>query len=155
MNKKVKSLLVAGLLIVGMSGNVFADGNGNDGCKVPGLRGEHEGNSHHITNITEAHWNEYVANFNASNDGKFKIEPSGNKFKVINLATGKQIEIIHVDFNKELTDEEKEAKNGDPVVPNLPTDDPETGDASMLVVGGSVIAAAAGLYMLNKKDDEE
>ena len=157
MNKKLRTLLIAGVMILGMSGNVFANGNGTDSCQVPGLRGDnHDGNSHHVDNITEASWNAFVEEFNRLNAGKFEIVPSGGKFKVMN-AEGKQVEIIHVDFNKELTEEEKEAKSNEPVmppqVPNLPEEEPETGDASTIgfLVAGAL--ATLGLCKINK--DEE
>ena len=56
MNKKIKSLIVVGMMVVGMSGSVFADGNGNDGCQVPNLRGHDGSNEHKIENITSAGW---------------------------------------------------------------------------------------------------
>lgn len=160
LNKRIKSLLVAGLVIVGMTGAAFAEGTeaggGTDGCRVPGLRGhDHSGNSHHVTNITEASWNTFVSDFNKANEGKFKIEESGGKFKVINLANNKQVEIIHVTFNKELTDEQIDAKSGNPTVPNLPNEEPPTGDASIMPIVATAVMSAAGLYVVCKKDDEE
>lgn len=155
LKKRIKSVLVAGLLMIGITGSAFAEGNGNDGCQVPGLRGEHNGNSHHVSQITESSWNVYVEEFNRINAEKFEIVPSGGKYKVMDLTTGKQIEIIHVDFNKELTEEQKEAKRPKPEVPNLPTEEPETGDVSIMPIVAIAAMSAAGLYVIKKKDDEE
>ncbi len=160
LNKRVKSLLIAGLLVFSMSGTAFA-GNGNDGCQAPGLRGEHNGNSHHVTNITEESWDAYVAEFNRVNAGKFEIVSSGGKYKVMNLETNKQIEIIHVEFNKELTKEEEAEKGQDPVdpvppvYPELPEEEPPTGDAGIISMVSIAAVSAVGLFALRKKDDEE
>jgi len=173
MNKKLRSLLIAGLLVVGMSGNVFAAGNGNDGCQAPGLRGIHDGNQHKIENVTVDGWKAYMNEFNSAN-ADYRIEaqqknwedkaegPSQGwiEFKIYDK-DNKQIEVIHVKFNKPLTDEELDAKNPKPedpkppVIPNLPEEEPETGDASVMMFVGGAIASAAGLFMLNKKKDDE
>lgn len=153
LNKRIKSLLVAGLLVISMSGMAFA-GNGNDGCQAPGLRGTHNSNSHHINNITEEQWTKYIEDFNAENAGNFEIQPSGNKWKVVRLADNKQIEVIHVDFNVPLTEEEKEAKMPQPEFPEVPGTEQETGDASMLATLGLVAVSAAGLYVFRNKKDE-
>lgn len=155
MFKKFKSLLLAGVMALCMCGSAFANGNGNDGCQAPGLRGEHNGNSHHINNITEQQWNDYMAEFNAKNAGNFQIVPSGNKWKVMRLCDNKQIEVIHVEFNKCLTDEEKESKMPKPEFPDVPGTDPETGDASTLMLLGTVALSVAGLFILRDKKDEE
>ena len=155
MFKKFKSLLLAGVMTLCMCGSAFADGNGNDGCQAPGLRGEHNGNSHHINNITEQEWNDYIAQFNATNEGNFKIEPSGNKWKVIRLADNKQIEVIHVEFNVPLTPEQQEGKMPKPEFPEVPETEPETGDASVLMLLGTVALSAVGLFVLRDKKDEE
>jgi hypothetical protein len=45
-------------------------------------------------------------------------------------------------------------KEGTPVPPEK--EEPETGDASIAIIAGSVVVAGVGLYLLNrKKDDEE
>lgn len=44
-------------------------------------------------------------------------------------------------------------KEGEPTPPKK--EDPETGDASMIVVAGIAIASAAGLLIASKKDNEE
>ena len=76
----------------------------------------------------------------------------------------KQIEVLHVKFNKVLTEEEKKEKDNEPVVPPtdpvepvlppvLPEEEPETGDASTIgfLVAGAL--ATLGLCKINK--DEE
>lgn len=171
---KMKSIVIAGVLVLMMGTTAYA-GNGNDGCQTPGLRGSHNGNSHHVNNITEEAWNEYMQEFNNANEGKYQIVKSGNKYKVMNVE-GKQIEIIHVDFNKELTEEEKAEKNQepvtpptepenpveppkedvtDPIVPELPNQEPETGDSSILAYTGIAVASMVSLYVLNKRKDED
>ena len=75
-----------------------------------------------------------------------------------NVPDGNQIEVVHVKFNKVLTEEEKEEKSPKPVVPQLPSlpeEEPETGDASMIAVVGVAVASAAGLYVVSKKDNDE
>lgn len=181
LNRRIKSLLVTGLLMVGMSGSVFAEGNGNDGC-IPGLRGIHEGDQHKIEKVTVADWEAYMNQINTTNTG-FVIEPqqknwkdkaAGNsegwiEFKVYKdedfdheKDDNHQIEVIHIKFNKELSDKEKEEKAQPPVVPQppvtpptLPETEPETGDAGIMPIVVTAVASAACLFVLNKKDDEE
>ena len=179
MNKKIKSLIVSGLLMVGMTGLSFADGNGNDGCQVPNLRGHEGSNEHKIENITQGTWEEYVNTVNTTNTGIVIEAPNnlnGNGWHTYKVYKdedfdhvkddGQQIEVLHVKFNVPLTDEEREEKNNDPVPtpppvpptpvnpPELPEEDPETGDSSSLIYVGTALASVLGVYMLNKKDEE-
>lgn len=175
MFKRIKSLLIAGLVVVGMTGAAFANGNGNDGCQAPGLRGEHNGNQHKIERVTIEDWKAYMNQVNSINSG-IVIEPQQKnwedkaagpsegyiEFKVYadkdfdhKADNNKQIEVIHVKFNVALTEDEKYEKNKDNL-PELPEEEPETGDTSLLIYGAIVLASAAGLYVINnKKDDEE
>ena len=172
MFKRIKSLLIAGVMVLGMTGAAFANGNGNDGCQVPGLRGYHDkSNEHKVEKVTKADWDAYVKQVNETNTG-IVIEQQSNDngngwvtFKVYAdkdfdhvKDNNKQIEVIHVKFNVALTDEEKFEKNKENL-PGLPEKEPETGDASLFVYGAVALASAAGLYVINnkkdKKDDEE
>lgn len=173
MNKKIKSLLVAGLLVVGMSGTAFA-GNGNDGCQVPNLRGHEGSNEHKIENVTQETWEEYVTTVNTTNTGIVIESPNnlnGNGWHTYKVYKDEdfdhekddntQIEVLHVKFNVPLTEEEKEEKSNVPVVPpvqpvdppTLPEEDPETGDTSSLLFVGTALVSAAAL-LINKKKDE-
>lgn len=171
MNKKIKSLIVASMMVLSMCGSVFAAGNGNDGCQVPNLRGHDDGsNEHKIENVTQETWENYVATVNSTNTGIVIEAPNnlnGNgwhTYKVYKDANcdhvkdnNKQIEVLHVKFNVKLTDEELEAKKEPPKVdlPELPEEEPETGDASSMLMLGTGLASVVGLYFLRKKDDEE
>ena len=158
LNRRIKSLLVAGLLVVGMSGSVFAAGNGNDGCYL-GVDGHGSGNEHKIKDITLNSWTEFKNDFNNNANNK------ENGFSIVTKSENKnngtyhilygeeQIEVIHVDFAEPLTEEQKEAKRPKPEIPTLP--EPETGDASIMPIAATAVAAAAGLYVVCKKDDEE
>ena len=157
LNKRIKSLLVAGLLVVSMSGVAFA-GNGNDGCFLGGGNGKHTGsNEHKVENITKDQWLAYVASYNEQND-MYEIvlqsENNGNgwhTWKV--MKDGKQVEVVHVKYNKVLTEEEK-AEKEKPVTPDIPGSEQETGDASMAATLGLVAVSAAGLYVFRDKKDE-
>ena len=171
MNKKIKSLIVAGMMVVGMSGSVFANGNGNDGCQVPNLRGHEGSDEHKIENITQESWEEYINTVNSTNTGIVIEAPNnlnGNGWHTYKVYKdedfdhekddGQQIEVLHVKFNVPLTEEEKEEKNNDPIdpvnPPELPIEDPETGDASSLLFVGTAVVSVAAAYVLNKKDEE-
>ena len=164
MNKKVKSLLVAGLLVVGMTGFAFADGNGNDGCYLGGGNGQHkttgQSNEHKVENITKEQWESYVATYNKANESKgytlvLQSENNGNGYHTWKvMKDGKQVEVVHVRYNKVLTEEEK-AKKQKPVTPDIPGSEQETGDASMLMTVGGVALSAVALYVLRDKKDEE
>ena len=168
-------MLVAGLLVLGMTGTAFA-GNGNDGCQVPGLRGHVSSNEHKVENVTQETFLAWVAEVNSTNTGIVIESPNnfnGNgwhTFKVYKDADfdhqkddNQQIEVLHVKFNVLLTEEEKEEKATPPVDPTpdpelppvLPEEEPETGDASMIAVVGIAVASAAGLYIVSRKEDEE
>lgn len=95
MNKKVKSLLAGGLLVVGMSGNVFAlEQNryyGNDGNGAP-CRHEHVGEANKIENPTDGVY-ELGGVVKVTVNGKYaKVEPIKDEHEY-DLA---EIEAIHL-----------------------------------------------------------
>ena len=198
MNKKIKSLLVAGLLVVGMSGSVFANEtelpkvststitnpsfeegrrvvelqggmiivemvekeNGEyeiltkwdaEGIKIIGVKSYYENGSIDHTNYFEElyHCNtlgeegEFVFG-KVLGGGMGVTEPLGELVKV---------EITFENLTK--GNEPVVPPEEPPVIPEEEIDDPETGDASSLMVVGTAIASAIGIYTLNKKDDEE
>lgn len=178
MFKRIKSLLIAGVMVLGMTGAAFANGNGNDGCQLEGLRGQHNGDQHKIEKVAIDDWKAYMNQVNSMNSGVV-IEPQQKnwedkaagpsegwiEFKVYAdkdfdhvKDNNKQIEVIHIKFNVALTDEDKFEKNKEDL-PGLPEKEPETGDTSLFVYGAVALASAAGLYVINnkkdKKDDEE
>ena len=160
MLKKIKSLLFAGFIALSVCGPVFADGNGNDGCYLGEAKGcvsEHKNsNEHKISNITESQWKAYVAKYNSQVDGYeivLQSENNGNgwhTWKVMH--DGEQVEVIHVKYNKQLTNEEKFEKVEKP---SIPGEEPETGDASSLTLLGTVVLSVAGILVLKNKKDEE
>ena len=176
MNKKLRTLLLAGVIFANLGGVAFA-GNGNDGCQVPGLRGHDSSDEHKIENVTQETFLSWVAEVNSTNTG-IVIEAPNNfngdgwhTFKVYAdkdfdhvKDDNKQIEVLHVKFNKVLTEEEKKEKDNEPVVPPtdpvepvlppvLPEEEPETGDASTIGFLVAGVLATLGLCKINK--DEE
>lgn len=136
MNKKLRTLLLTGVLFVNLGGVAFA-GNGNDGCQVPGLRGHESSNEHKIENVTQETFLAWVDEVNSTNTGIVIEAPNnynGNgwhTFKVYEdkdfdheKDDNKQIEVLHVKFNVSLTDEEKKEKNDEPVVPPEEPEEP-------------------------------
>ena len=161
MFKKFKSLLVAGVMVLGMTGVAFA-GNGNDGCylgEANGCVSEHKNsNEHKVSNITETQWKAYVDAYNKANLA-YKIvlqsENNGNGWHTWKIMKGEeQVEVVHVKYNKELTEEEEAAKQP-PTTPEIPGEEPPTGDASIMPIVATAAISVAGLFLLNKKDDEE
>ena len=198
MNKKIKSLLVAGLLVVGMG---FA--------KVDSFAAETDPLVSKITDIVfvngeqqkvETLQHGYITvTMNRKADGKYDVTVKWDKtvldvvkvesifetnslFSSLNSCyshtdDGQYITIVikdanigpeafgsehygelkevHVHFN--LVDADGDGvpnfKEGTPVPPK--TDEPDTGDASMIVTACVAVASAAGLFVLSKKDDEE
>lgn len=170
LNKRIKSLLITGLVILGMSGSVFAEGNGNDGCQVPGLRGHVSSNEHKVEDVTQDTFLAWVAEVNSTNTGIVIESPNnfnGNgyhTFKVYKDADfnhekddNHQIEVLHVKFSVQIPEEEKSDDPQPPTPvnpPELPVE-PPTGDASIMPIVVTALASAAGLYVVCKKDDEE
>ena len=183
MNKKLRTLLLAGVIFANLGGVAFA-GNGNDGCQVPGLRGHEGNNEHKVENVTQETFLSWVAEVNSTNTGIVIEAPNnfnGNGWHTFKVYAdedfdhvkddNKQIEVLHVKFNVELTEEEKEEKNNEPVVPPvdppvdpeepvepvlppvLPEEEPETGDASTVGFLVAGVLATLGLCKLNKEDE--
>lgn len=73
------------------------------------------------------------------------------------LGSGNYGELKGVNVYFTLVDEDGDGvpnfKEGTPVPPK--TDEPETGDASMIIAASVAVASVAGLFVLGKKDDEE
>jgi hypothetical protein len=197
MFKKVKSLLVAGLLVLGMG---FA--------KVDSFAAEVDPLVSKITNIefvegeqqkVETLQHGYITvTMNRAADGKYdiivkwdktildvvKVESIFEKNALISdlntcydvkyegnnvIVTIKDVNVVPEGFDPvgelkgvnvyfTLVDSDGDGvpnfKEGTPVPPEK--EEPETGDASIAIIAGSVVVAGVGLYLLNrKKDDEE
>ena len=175
MIKNVKSLIVAGLLVVGMSGNVFAD-------KVPAECfvnvGSHDAAKHeHV--ITEADlvkaedFEAFLAKLSAESDkhgyilkketlkdGRIKVEVfidwnlDGKIENYTQVGSGKLIEeekVLETIYFK--AGDEKINNKG--LLPEIPDIVPGTGDGLML--GGLAIALVAGaiVVFVNKKDKKD
>lgn len=159
MFKKFKSLLLAGVMALCMCGSAFA-GNGNDGCFLGDAKGcvsEHKNsNEHKVSNLTKDQWLAYVAEYNSKVNGYeivLQSENNGNGWHTWKIMhEGKQVEVVHVKYNQALTDEERFEKIEKP---NIPGEEPETGDASTLMLLGTVALSVVGLYVLRDKKDEE
>ena len=198
MNKKIKSLLVAGLLVVGMSGNVFAneselpsvstsaithpkfeDGkrvvelqgglivvemtekeNGEydivvkwkgESIKILGVKSYYENGSIDHTNYFEE-W--YECN-TLGEEGEFVFGKVLGGGEGVSGPLGELVKVEITFENLTKGNEPVVPPEEPPVIPEEEIDDPETGDASSLMVVGTAIASAIGIYTLNKKDDEE
>ena len=195
MCKKIKSLLVAGLLVVSMSGSVFADNvYVNDALIVKNIKLEEvftfqDGNV--LLELDEAS-NTLLADLKISWVEKYNIT-----YVKLTLKDGTEVNVpmekIGVSRNDETGwirndldldelsldasdintvkigidykyPEDKDGngvpdfKDDEPVEPEDPEiHDPETGDSSLVtVVGASVITlSAAGLFIVNKKKEDE
>lgn len=206
LNKRIKSLLVAGLLIFSMGGTVFAtedgiidehgvatisnpkfDANGNRNITKAILNGDikvsltrKEGDLYDIliswdsTKVNVTGMKSYFENGSIGSENYFDPEyhcaniiKEGNIYKVSleNLGGMGVTELLGKLVKVEIYYEA--VKGSDPVVP--PTepepepeepkeeikDEPVTGDVGIMPIAITAVASAAGLFMLNKKDDEE
>jgi hypothetical protein len=196
MNKKIKSLLVAGLLVVGMG---FA--------KVDSFAAETDPLVSKITDIefvngeqqkVETLQHGYITvTMTRTADGKYDIVVKWDKtiLDVVKVESIFEKNTIYSDLNTcydveyegnnvivtikdanvvpegfdpigelkgvnvyfTLVDEDGDGvpnfKEGTPVPPK--TDEPETGDASMIITASVAVASAVGLFVLSRKDDEE
>lgn len=196
MCKKIKSLLVAGLLVVGMNGNVFAAEEGElpaiststisnpafeDGKRVVELQGglivvemtEKENGEYDIVvkwkedkikilgvksyyengSIDHTNYFEELYHCNTlGEEGEFVFGKVLGGGEGLSGPLGKLVK-VEVTF-------ENLTKGDEPVVPPVTSpeeeiDDPETGDAGMMVGVITVAAASIGLFVINKKKDEE
>ena len=196
MNKKIKSLLVAGLLVVGMGGNAFAAEESElpsvststithpkfeDGKRVVELQGglivvemtEKENGEYDIVvkwkeesikilgvksyyeNGSTDHTNYFEELYHCNTlgeEGEFVFGKVLGGGEGISGPLGKLVK-VEVTF-------ENLTKGDEPVVPPVTPpeeeiDDPETGDAGMMVGVITVAAASIGLFVVNKKKDEE
>ena len=198
LNKRIKSLLVAGLLVFSMSGAVFAtDGEGTELPKQATIKLENpkfeEGKRTvefqgglvkleltekengdidikvlwHAENIEILGVRSYYEN-EANAEDKGSIDHT-NYFEewydcntlvkegefytgtVLGGIQGKKLIRVEIDYQN-LT------KSSRPVTPTVPEEkvtDPATGDASIIPMVVTAAISAAGLFVLNKKDDEE
>ena len=197
LNKRIKSLLVAGLLVFSMSGAVFANEDGiidkngvatiqnpkfdaegkrvisqailNGDIKVTLIK--KDGDLYDITiswdstkvNVTgmKTHFKNGTIDSNDYFNPEYHcadIKVNGNIHSVelkdlggmgVTELLGKlvKVEIFY-----------EAVKGSEPVTPEDPekiTDEPVTGDTSIMPIAITAVASAAGLFVLNKKDDEE
>lgn len=206
LNKRIKSLLVAGLLVFSMNGVAFAtedsvadkngvatitnpkfDANGNRSITKAILNGDIKVNL--VETVDED--GDYLYNIEVSWDStKVKLTDIQSSYENGNIMHGnyvgdwyhcntlvKEGDIYKVTVEggsesfetikglgklTELRIYYEAVKSSDPVNPN-PNPDPEekityepvTGDASIMPIVITAVVSAAGLYVLNKKDDEE
>ena len=205
LNKRIKSLLVAGLVILGMSGSVFAAGEGevttpseiistitnpefvdgqrvvsfHDGAvivtiieRVDGLYNievKWDSTQVKVTNMKTTWENGTDQHGNFFDPGYYcnLLESDGKTYKVkIEGLGGKPAE--EMDDMGKLTKVEITTiaeKSGDATDPDDGNDEDEkneeiddnveTGDTSIMPIVFTVVGSAAGLFVLNKKDDEE
>ena len=195
LNKRIKSLLVAGLLVIGMSGNAFAleknKYNGNDG---QGQCSHTVSDDNKLENPSVGeHTLGDVIKITVSADKKYaKVEPLKDaygynlaKIKAVHMkggpnyncyvlgngetwvenlscplnGGGKIPEISHITVDYEVVPESErpvpDDKSDTPIDPGSGGTKPPTGDTSIMPIVVTAVASAAGLFILNKKDDEE
>ena len=193
LNKRIKSLLVAGLVIFGMTGGVFAEGEKlptvststisnpafEDGKRVVELQGgliiveltEKENGEYDIV----VKWKEtikiigvksYYENGSINHSNYFQewyecntLEKEGEFYigKVIgggNGPSGPLEELVKVEIEFENLAKGNDDEGGDET-PEEIIDDTPTGDASIIPMVVTAVISATGLFVLNKKDDEE
>ena len=200
MNKKVKSLLVAGLLVVGMNGNVFANESElpttatsvienpkfEDGKRVVELQGglivvelteKEDGNidikvkwhddsikilevkSHYINREDEAdmgsinHTNYFETWYHCNT-----LVQDENGFvsgTVLGGIEGKDLSKVEITFENLTKGDEPVTPPEEPETPEENVNDPATGDNSIMAIVAVATVSAAGLYVVNRKKDEE
>lgn len=195
MNKKIKSLLVVGLLVVSMSGKAFADNvYVNDALIVKNIKLEEvftfqDGNvkleldeatnslladlkiswveNYNITYVKLTLKDGTEVNVPMEKIGVSRNDETGILRNTLNLddlsLEAKNVNTVKIGIDyKYPEDEDKNGipdfKDDEPVEPEQPEiHDPETGDSSLITVVGTgvVTLSAVGLYMVNKKKDEE
>ena len=161
MFKKIRGLVVAGLLVVGMSGNIFADNytiGSTSGCILNGSAGVHNDENHtHIikkedrqtqTKIDEMIDSIYeqVNGVNSVYEGYFTVvnSPEDEYIEVYRNFDGQQILVERIDYVVYTEEDQLEKGWLDLEIT------PETGDA--IALGGLAIAGvAAGALALNNK----
>ena len=166
MFKKVKSLLVAGLLVMGMSGSVFAANEST--CVVPatGTHGTGENAHVHTIEYEEAINNDEVTNLKdeINKNSKYYIAEEGSE--VIN-DKGNTVRTIDVYFDANCDGDRNDGELGDRLIETIKIEvngnvgaavekgwedilTPETGDA--IALGGLAVAGVAvGALALNNK----
>ena len=197
MNKKIKSLLVAGLLVVGMSGNVFADDvHVNDALIVENIKLDEvfifqdnnvflelDGPSNILLADIKAAWVEkynitYVKlilkdgsevnvpmeKINVENNGSGLIRNSVDLDDLDDPLGASDVKTVKIGIDYKYPQDEDgngvpDFKDDEPVDPPVEEEpeinDPNTGDAGMMVGVITVAAASIGLFVVNKKKDEE
>ena len=197
MNKKVKSLLIAGLLVVGMSGNVFADDvHVNDALIVENIKLDEvfifqdnnvflelDGPSNILLADIKAAWVEnynitYVKlilkdgsevnvpmeKINVENNGSGLIRNSVDLDDLDDPLGASDVKTVKIGIDYKYPQDEDgngvpDFKDDEPVDPPVEEEpeinDPNTGDAGMMVGAITVAAASIGLFVVNKKKDEE
>ena len=196
MNKKIKSLLVAGLLVVGMSGNVFADDvHVNDALIVENIKLDEvfifqdnnvflelDGPSNILLADIKAAWVEkynitYVKlilkdgsevnvpmeKINVENNGSGLIRNSVDLDDLDDPLGASDVKTVKIGIDYKYPQDEDgngvpDFKDDEPVDPPVEEEpeinDPNTGDAGMMVGVITVAAASIGLFVVNKKKDE-
>lgn len=196
MNKKIKSLLVAGLLVVGMSGNVFADDvHVNDALIVENIKLDEvfifqdnnvflelDGPSNILLADIKAAWVEkynitYVKlilkdgsevnvpmeKINVENNGSGLIRNSVDLDDLDDPLGASDVKTVKIGIDYKYPQDEDgngvpDFKDDEPVDPPVEEEpeinDPNTGDAGMMVGAITVAAASIGLFVVNKKKDE-
>lgn len=195
MNKKIKSLIVTGLLMVGMCGTAFADNvYVNDALIVKNIKLEEvftfqDGNvlleldeaSNTLLADLKISWVEkynftYVkltlkdgteVNIPLEKIGVSRNDETGLIRDTIDLddlgLDAKNVKTVKIGIEYKYPQDEDgngvpDFKDDEPVEPEDPEiHDPETGDSSLVtVVGASVVTlSAAGLFIVNKKKEDE
>ena len=195
MSKKIKSLIIAGLLVFGMSGNVFASEEG----KLPAVSTSTISNPVFEDNkkVEELQGGLIVVEMTEKENSEYDIIVKWKEDKIKILGVKSYYEngsIDHTNYFEELyhcntLGKEEEfvfgkvlgggmgvdnplgklvkveitfenlTKGDEPVVPPVTPpeeeiDDPETGDAGMMIGVVSVALASLGLVVVNKKKDE-
>lgn len=208
LNKRIKSLLVAGLLVFSMSGAVFAEGadlpkegtikidypdfgvktfkeyklqggniilklyNDNNDyradvrwnpevVKVTGIKMTYEKAEGEEVETYSTRDIKLPDEVQAGQDCHVAVK-EGDLYKVTNVADSikdKKLIKVEIMFENLTKDDEPVVPPVippvDPEEPEEKIDDPETGDTSMMPIVVTAVASVAGLFVLNKKDDEE
>lgn len=199
LNKKIKSILVAGLVIMSMTGNAFAneteslpkeatitienpdfgdfvekiyDDELQDGKIVLTLNDDSSGYRAFVNWVAAEYKVTQIRLFfddgsNSIMDIKLPGETKegenchdatlvGDRYKVgTNVTTDKKLIRVEIDYiNLTKDDEAVDPDNGDDEKEKEKITDPATGDASIMPLVATAVVSAAGLFVLNRKDEE-
>ena len=202
LNKRIKSLLIAGLLVFSMVGGVFAEGEtlpaeGTIEVEYPDFEGKsfkdysfQDGNiklrlyrdyksegvfdyradviwtaeNVKVTNVKFIYKDESSSERNiklpgetAEGENCYDAVADGENYKAINIADSieeKELIEVQITYINKTKSDKPVTPEPEPEEEDEEIKDPATGDASIMPLVATAVISAAGLYLVNRKDEE-